>query len=115
MAHSSKRLSSAAPLATGEKERAALLAGGLAPRDVTPARLHSDTEPWRPNEFFHHNDQPYDFLSPSRARSGRFAAKGERECPRSHPRALFHGRRHQEKIVQEEQWDELSDDEQREA
>src|SRR6266542_3534554 len=64
--------------------------GRRAPRNVTPARLHSDIEPGRPNEFFHHDNKPHDLLSPYRARPSRTAARGERERPGSHPRALLH-------------------------
>jgi hypothetical protein len=78
---------------------------------VTPARLHSDIEPGGPNEFLHHNDQPHDLLSPSRARSGRFAANARGAIPA----LCFTEDDVRKKFAQEEQWDELSDDEQRES
>src|SRR5262249_23740062 len=83
---------------TAERERVADRASGRTPRGVTPARPHSDIEPGRPNEFFHRNDKPRDLLSPSRARSGRFAAVSERERKGSNPRARLHGRRHKEEV-----------------
>ena len=62
--------------AIAERERVADRAGGRTQCGGTPARLHSDIESGRQNEFLHRYIKPSDLLSPSRARAGRAAARG---------------------------------------